>query len=79
MTVFGIAIGPTTAVILLVAVLIIFGPSKLADIGKSLGQGIKEFKKATDSPNQENNIVDAESSLPAPAQAQVADEKKVEG
>ncbi len=40
-------ITPTVAVILLVLALIIFGPGKLPQLGKSLGQGIKEFKTAT--------------------------------
>jgi sec-independent protein translocase protein TatA len=40
-------ITPTVAVILLVLALIIFGPGKLPQLGKSLGQGIKEFKDAT--------------------------------
>jgi sec-independent protein translocase protein TatA len=30
-----------------VAVLIFFGPSKLPELGKSLGRGIQEFKKAS--------------------------------
>lgn len=35
-------------VIILVIVLVIFGPGKLPKLGKSLGRGISEFKKATD-------------------------------
>lgn len=38
---------PTVAVIVLVLALIIFGPGKLPELGKSLGRGIKEFKSAT--------------------------------
>lgn len=38
----------TTAVIVLVIALVIFGPGKLPDLGKALGKGIKEFKTATD-------------------------------
>jgi sec-independent protein translocase protein TatA len=37
---------PELMVILVVA-LIFFGPKKLPEIGKSLGKGIAEFKKAT--------------------------------
>ena len=33
-------------VIILLIVLIIFGPSKLPQLGSSLGKAIKEFKKA---------------------------------
>lgn len=40
-------IAPASAVIILVIALIIFGPGKLPEIGKSLGKGIKEFKSAT--------------------------------
>lgn len=35
------------------AALIIFGPSKLPELGRSLGQGIREFKKATQSITEE--------------------------
>lgn len=39
--------GPQDLVIIAVVVLLLFGGSKLAGFGKSLGEGIKEFKKAT--------------------------------
>ena len=35
------------------AALIIFGPSKLPELGRSLGQGIREFKKATQTITEE--------------------------
>jgi sec-independent protein translocase protein TatA len=38
--------GGMEMVILLLIVLVIFGGSKLAGVGKSLGQGIAEFKNA---------------------------------
>jgi sec-independent protein translocase protein TatA len=34
-------------VLLLVIVLIIFGPGKLPDIGNAVGKGIREFRKAS--------------------------------
>ncbi|MGI6451849.1 MAG: twin-arginine translocase TatA/TatE family subunit [Desulfitobacteriia bacterium] len=40
-------ITPTVAVIILIIALILFGPGKLPELGKSLGRGIKEFKAAT--------------------------------
>ncbi len=40
-------ITPTTAGIILVVALVIFGPGKLPELGKGLGKGIKEFKSAT--------------------------------
>ncbi|MHB9148371.1 MAG: twin-arginine translocase TatA/TatE family subunit [Candidatus Amoebophilus sp.] len=38
---------PTELIIILVIALIIFGPGKLPELGKSLGKGINEFKAAT--------------------------------
>jgi sec-independent protein translocase protein TatA len=32
--------------LIVVAALLIFGPSKLPQLGKSVGQGIREFKKS---------------------------------
>jgi sec-independent protein translocase protein TatA len=37
-------IGPLEIGIVLVIVLIVFGPKKLPDLGHSLGKGIREFK-----------------------------------
>ena len=39
--------GPMELVLLLVIVLIIFGPGKLPDIGNAVGKGIREFRKAS--------------------------------
>jgi sec-independent protein translocase protein TatA len=36
--------GPLEIVILLVIVLVIFGPKRLPDLGRSLGRGMREFK-----------------------------------
>lgn len=44
---FGELLTPMHMLIILVVVLIIFGPKRLPELGKSLGKGIKEFKKAT--------------------------------
>ena len=37
-------IGPMELIIVLVIVLLIFGPKKLPDLGRSLGSGMREFK-----------------------------------
>ena len=39
--------GPAELIVVLVIVLIIFGPGKLPDIGNALGRGIREFRKAS--------------------------------
>lgn len=38
---------PTHLLLILVIVLIIFGPGKLPELGKALGQGIREFRDST--------------------------------
>jgi len=39
-------LSPVHMVIIMVIVLILFGPGKLPDLGKGLGKGIREFKDA---------------------------------
>ena len=39
-------LGLPELLIILAIALIIFGPSKLADLGKGLGEGIKNFKSS---------------------------------
>jgi sec-independent protein translocase protein TatA len=34
-------------VLILVIALVVFGPGKLPEVGKALGKGIQEFRKAT--------------------------------
>lgn len=40
-------IGWSGLVLILVALLIVFGPKKLPEIGKAFGNSLREFKKAT--------------------------------
>ena len=49
---------PGHIILVLVAALLIFGPKRLPDIGKSLGKGIREFKGAL------NHITDDEPATP---------------
>ncbi len=39
-------IGPMDIILVLVVALLVLGPSKLPEIGKSLGSSIREFRKA---------------------------------
>jgi len=41
------AIGVPSLILILVVALVIFGPSKLPEIGKAAGQTLREFKKST--------------------------------
>lgn len=42
----GGKLGLPEILVILVVALLIFGPSKLADLGKGLGEGIKNFKSS---------------------------------
>jgi sec-independent protein translocase protein TatA len=42
----GGKLGLPEILIILAVALLVFGPSKLADLGKGLGEGIKNFKSA---------------------------------
>lgn len=39
------ALSPLDWIVVLLIALLIFGPGKLADIGKGMGEGIKNFKQ----------------------------------
>jgi sec-independent protein translocase protein TatA len=48
-----LGIGPLEIVIVLVIVLVIFGPKRLPDLGRSLGKGMREFKDSVSGKDQE--------------------------
>ena len=56
-------LSPMHIVALIVIFLVFFGPSKLPQLGKSLGEAIRGFKSAM------NDVNDAASTAPPPAQA----------
>ena len=43
-------LAPSHLLILLLIILVIFGPSKLGDVGGALGRAIRDFKKAMNEP-----------------------------
>ncbi|MSO23765.1 MAG: twin-arginine translocase TatA/TatE family subunit [Acidobacteria bacterium] len=49
------SIGMPELMIIFVVALIVFGPRKLPNLGRSLGQGLAEFRKAT---NQLRSTID---------------------
>ncbi|GAA0459279.1 twin-arginine translocase TatA/TatE family subunit [Alkalibacillus silvisoli] len=48
-------IGVPGLILILVILLIIFGPKKLPELGQSLGQTLKEFKKSTNELTKEQD------------------------
>ena len=58
-------VGGWEIVLILAVVLILFGARKLPELAKGLGQGIKEFKKATREVTEEVTSAMDESSPPS--------------
>jgi sec-independent protein translocase protein TatA len=49
------SVGPLEIIIVLVIVLVIFGPKRLPGLGKSLGTGMREFKDSITSKHDEDD------------------------
>jgi sec-independent protein translocase protein TatA len=47
-------VGPTELLLIVLIIVIIFGARKLPELGKSLGEGIKNFRKSISSKDKEN-------------------------
>ena len=79
-------IGPLEIAIVLIIVLIIFGPKRLPELGRSMGRGIREFRstiggeKDQDDPDEkraELNASEATEAKPAePVEGEVVTENK---
>jgi sec-independent protein translocase protein TatA len=52
MLLFG-PVGPTELLLIVLIIIIIFGARRLPELGKSLGEGIKNFKKSITSKDRE--------------------------
>jgi sec-independent protein translocase protein TatA len=70
-------LGGGEIILILAIVLILFGAKKLPELAKGLGQGIKEFKKATDNASEGMREAIAQSAprrLPPPSTSSPAPE-----
>jgi sec-independent protein translocase protein TatA len=61
-------IGPMEIIVVLIIALVVFGPKKLPELGKSLGKGINEFKGSI-SGEHESPTPPAAVAAPAPVAA----------
>ena len=61
---------PIHWLIVLVVVLLVFGPKRLPEIGKALGESIREFKKSLKEASSETPAVKTESSKPMLTEAE---------
>jgi sec-independent protein translocase protein TatA len=69
-------IGPLELAIVLVIALIIFGPKKLPELGRSMGRGIREFKGSLTGDRDKDDVDDRRAELEEPVEG---DEEPVEG
>jgi sec-independent protein translocase protein TatA len=58
-------IGPLEIAIVLVIVLIIFGPKRLPELGRSMGKGIREFKGSITGDDDKDDVEDQRAELQA--------------
>lgn len=66
-------IGPAEILVILVIALLVFGPRKLPELGKSLGAGIREFRRGTAGLKEElEGSLRDPAALSTPAQTVVA-------
>ena len=58
-------VGPTELLLIVLIIIIIFGARKLPELGKSLGEGIKNFRRSIRSKEKENETPPDKSEPPA--------------
>jgi sec-independent protein translocase protein TatA len=63
-------IGPLEIIIVLVIVLLIFGPKRLPDLGRSLGRGMREFKDSVTGKDDDDKSLEAGEGKPDAVRAE---------
>lgn len=63
----GFTLGPAEIAVIVLIVLLVFGPSKLPQLGKSVGQMLRGFKKEMKSMNEDDDEAGGtDAALPRP-------------
>jgi sec-independent protein translocase protein TatA len=65
-------VGPLEIAVVLIIVLIIFGPKRLPELGKSVGHGIREFKNSISGESDTDSPEEKQRELQASQQAQAS-------
>lgn len=70
-------VGPFELAIVLIIALVVFGPKRLPELGRSLGKGIREFRGSLSGDDHEPERRDAIEPPSPPAEKSVEDEPVV--
>ena len=62
-------IGPWELAILLIVILLVFGPKRLPEMGRSLGKGMREFKDSITGHDEDRHELTAATAQEQPAPA----------
>jgi sec-independent protein translocase protein TatA len=65
-------VGPLEIAVVLVIVLIIFGPKRLPELGQSMGRGIREFKASLSGDKDKDSPEEKQRELQASQEAQAS-------
>jgi sec-independent protein translocase protein TatA len=57
----GFQIGPAELIVVLAIALIVLGPKKLPEVGRSIGNGMREFKESLSGDNRRDDDDDTHS------------------
>ena len=60
-------IGPTELIIVLVIALLVLGPKRLPEVGRSVGRGMREFKDSISGVTRDDDDEDDRAALRRPA------------
>jgi sec-independent protein translocase protein TatA len=72
-------VGPLEIIVVLIIVLIVFGPKRLPEMGRSLGKGIREFKNSVtgaDDDDEAREIERPHDEPTRPLEGEVVQERK---
>lgn len=67
----GFTLGPAEIAVIVLIVLLVFGPSKLPQLGKSVGQMLRGFKKEMKSMNEDEEEAGNDAALPRPKPGEI--------
>ena len=69
-------VGPLEIAVVLVIVLVIFGPRRLPELGKSMGKGIREFKGSLSMDDKDEIPTESSAKTPEVVEGEVVTENK---